>query len=155
MAIADILRGCPLFHELEDREIDRITRNCRVYSCCPGELFLPENTPLSGFYIVLEGEFSTHGTGSPAGDNSKSRHLLPGDPFGESYLLGETNSPSSRRAERDSVLLELDHPSIFELYKSEPALFGLLMLNLSRILARKIGRLQTASSPFRSDKSAG
>jgi len=146
MAIADILRGCPLFFELEDREIEAITRQCRVHSCRPGQTILEQGQELQALYIVLEGEFSAERHDYPPGA-PPIRVLLAGDPFGEGYLVGDLSTPESLIATTESVLLEIQYQEIFRLYRKEPALFGLLMLNLSRLLARRLAALELRGAP--------
>jgi len=148
MAIADILRGCPLFFELEDREIEAITRHCRVFACLSGQRVLEQGHELQALYIVLEGEFSAERQDYPPGA-PPLRVLLAGDPFGETYLVGELRTPESLIAKSESVLLEIQYQEIFALHRKEPALFGLLMLNLSRLLARRLATLELRGSPLK------
>ncbi len=146
MAIADILRGCPLFFELEDREIEAITRQCRVFSCRPGQRILEQDQALEALYIVLEGEFTAERQDYPPGA-PPSRTLLAGDPFGEGYLVGEVRSSESLSSTSESVLLEVRYQEIFALHHREPTLFGILMLNLSRVLARRLSAIELRQPP--------
>jgi CRP/FNR family cyclic AMP-dependent transcriptional regulator len=132
MAVADLLRGCPLFFELYDHEVERLTRFCRVHSRKPGELILMRGQPLHALYIILQGRARAQtGQGMPW-------VLGVGDPFGEAYLADDKACPADLFAETDCALLELEYSGIYALFKSEPRVFGLIMLNLSRLLAKRL-----------------
>ena len=147
MAVADLLRGCPLFFELYDHELERITRFCRVHSRKPGELILAQGQPLRALYIVLQGRARAEWKKSTGIVQALS--LGVGDPFGESYLADERACSADVIAETDCALLEIEFSGIYALFKKDPRVFGLLMLNLSRLLAKRLNQQEDESASVR------
>ena len=138
MAVADLLRGCPLFFELYDHEVERVTRFCRVHSRRPGEVILARGQPLHALYVVLQGRACAEWN---KGQSSGEKLVLNvGDPFGESYLADEKACSADVIAETDCALLEIEFSGIYALFQKEPRVFGLLMLNLSRLLAKRLNQ---------------
>jgi len=131
MAIADVLRACPLFYELFDREIERITHKCRVLSGTQGDILLRKGSTLDALYVILEGRLT-------ADHIDYQVPLTTGDPFGESYLVDERISPAHLIARSDCAILKIQFEDVYSLFEQEPRIFGLLMLNLSRLLARRL-----------------
>lgn len=68
----------------------------------------------------------------------RKRSFNVGDCFGEAALLSMINNTASFIAAEESELLMLSRRALSELYRSNPALFGLLIMNMARELARKL-----------------
>jgi len=136
MAIPDLLRGCPLFFELYDTEIERITRYCAVTSYEPGGQIVAEGQEGDEIFVILEG--SAHIEKMTAQGPLRIHTLRKGDPFGELVLVDERKRSANIVAAEDCSVLELHYSQIFNLYEQEPRIFGLIMLNLSRLLARRL-----------------
>ena len=134
MSVADLLRGCPLFFELYDYEVERVTRFCRVHSRKSGEWILTQGQPLQSLYIVLQGRACARFK------SGEERALGVGDPLGEAYLADEKACSVDVIAETDCALLEIEFTGIYALFKKDPRVFGLLMLNLSRLLAKRLNQ---------------
>ena len=64
--------------------------------------------------------------------------LEKGDVFGEMVLLDDKIRSADIKIEKSSDILEMKYHQIFELFKKEPRIFGLLLLNMSRMLAKRL-----------------
>jgi CRP/FNR family cyclic AMP-dependent transcriptional regulator len=136
MAIPDLLRGCPLFFELYDSEIERITRFCAVTSHEPGGAIVREGQEGDEIFVILEG--SAYIEKQTQQGPLRIHTLRKGDPFGELVLVDERKRSADIVAAENCSVLEMHYSQIFSLYEEEPRIFGLIMLNLSRLLARRM-----------------
>jgi len=136
MAIPDLLRGCPLFFELFDTEIERITRYCSVSTHEPGGAIVSEGQEGDEIFVILEG--SAHIEKLTQKGPLRLHTLRKGDPFGELVLVDERKRSADIVAAENCSVLEMHYSQIFSLYEEEPRIFGLIMLNLSRLLARRM-----------------
>jgi len=136
MAISDLLKGCPLFFELYDGEIEKIVNKCNVYTFEKGDLIIEDGEEANVLYIMLEGAAIIQKRTS-----KKKINIAPlnqGDVFGEMILLDEKIRSADVVAEKKSHVLEIHYDHIFNLFKKEPGIFGLMILNLSRLLSKRV-----------------
>jgi len=136
MAISDLLKGCPLFFELYEKEIEKIVKTCNVFSFQQGDYIIKDGEEANVLYIMLEG-------GADIQKKMKRKivtiaPLTQGDVFGEMILLDEKIRSADVVATRNTHVLELHYDNIFNLFKKEPRIFGLMLLNLSRLLSRRV-----------------
>ena len=136
MAIPDLLRGCPLFFELFDPEIERITRYCSVSTHEAGGAIVSEGQEGDEIFVILEG--SAYIEKLTQQGPLRLHTLRKGDPFGELVLVDERKRSANIVAAESCSVLEMHYSQIFSLYQEEPRIFGLIMLNLSRLLARRM-----------------
>jgi len=136
MAIPDLLRGCPLFFEMYDKEIEKLVRNCSVLSFEKGDTIVRDGEEGHQIFVLLEGEALVQK--KTAKGLIKIQPLKQGDVFGEMVLVDEKMRSADIVAQVYSYVLEIDYSEIFALFKKEPRIFGLLILNLSRLIARKL-----------------
>ena len=136
MAVADLLKGCPLFFDLFDDEISRIVGSERVMHFKPGEKIIECSKEGGEIYILLEGIAQLE---KQVGDSCKKEKFKQGEVFGLLVLLDRRDYGIDVVASTHCSVLELGHEKIMNLFKSNPRSFGLICLNISRILA---GRLQ-------------
>ena len=137
MAIADLLKGCPLFFDLFDEEISRIVGSQRVMHFKPGEKIIEKSKDGGEIYILLEGiaQMEKQVDKGPC----KTEKFKQGEVFGLLVLLDRRQYGIDVVASTHCSVLELGHEKIMDLFKTHPRSFGLICLNISRILA---GRLQ-------------
>jgi CRP/FNR family transcriptional regulator, cyclic AMP receptor protein len=140
MAMPDFLRACPLFHELFDKEIEKIAKRATVHTFEEGDSIIKDGEEGDEIFVLLQGGAMVQKE-APNGI-IKIQPLNPGDVFGELVLLDIRTRSADIVATTESHILELKYGDIFELYKKEPKIFGLLILNLARLLA---SRLRNAS----------
>ena len=147
MAIPDLLRGCPLFFELYDAEIERITRFCSVTTFEAGTPIVTEGQEGDEIFVILEG--SAHIEKRTQAGPLRVHTLRKGDPFGELVLVDERKRSADIVAAEFCSVLEMHYSQIFGLYQEEPRIFGLIMLNLSRLLARRMRETNLALQGLR------
>ncbi len=138
MAISDLLKSCPLFSELFDKEIEQVVLVCSVFSYGTGTQILTAGQQGGCLFVVLEGDLSETFRDAK-GIVMAPTKLRQGAVFGElGFLLdGKINFGDVVSLTKVSIL-EIHEDAVFKLFEKNPRLFGLLMLNLSRCLARRL-----------------
>lgn len=136
MAIPDHLRGCPLFFELYDEEIEKIVKHCTVYTFETGDTIVKDGQDGNEIFVMLDGAASVRKT--TARGVLVVQQLKTGDVFGEMVLVDEKKRSADIVAEAKCYVLEIKYDEVFRLFKSEPQIFGLMILNLSRLLAKRL-----------------
>jgi CRP/FNR family transcriptional regulator, cyclic AMP receptor protein len=136
MAIPDLLKGCPLFYELYDKEIEKIVQYCNVISFEPQEVVVTDGKEGNEIYIVLDGSVKVQK--KLEHETLTIQNLGPGDVFGEMVLVSEKTRSADIIANTQCSVLEIGYNDIFNIFKKEPAIFGLIILNLSRLLAKRL-----------------
>lgn len=136
MAIPDLLRGCPLFYELFDEEVEKIVKYCTVYTFEAGQSIVQDGQSGNEIFVVLDGTVTVQKE-TPQGTIT-IQQLKQGDVFGEMVLVDEKVRSADIIAATVSYILEIKYENIFSLFKKEPKVFGLMILNLSRLLAKRL-----------------
>lgn len=136
MAIPDLLRGCPLFYELYDEEMERLVKYCNVFTFEPGTTIIKDGSEGQEILILLSGTAWVEKATSAG--IVRVTTINQGDVFGELVLVDERVRSADVVAETACYVLEIKYESIFELFKKEPKIFGLIMLNVSRLLAKRL-----------------
>ena len=136
MGVPDLLRGCPLFYELYDKEIEKVVNRCEVFELTEGEFVIKDGEEGDQIFVVLDGTLMVQ-KDTPGG-LIEIQPLKSGDVFGEMVLVGEKIRSADVVAKEKSHLIEISYENIFKLYKSEPKIFGLMILNLSRLLSNRL-----------------
>ena len=140
MSIVNIIKSSPLFFELFDEEVDSIIEDCEVLNLEAGDYIFKEGEEGNEIYLILTGAAAVK-----KGDVTLVE-LRKGDLFGEMVLLDERTRTADITAETYTDVLVLSYEVIFGVYKKNPKVFSLLMLNLSRLLAK---RLKDSSNEIR------
>lgn len=132
MSIINIIKSSPLFYELFDKEVDAIIENCQVMSLEKGQKVFSENDEGDEIFIILTGACAVQKSGLNLVELGK------GDLFGEMVLLDERRRTADVVATTYTDILVLSYGNIFDLYKKNPRIFSILILNLSRLLAKRL-----------------
>jgi CRP-like cAMP-binding protein len=141
MAIPDLLKDCTLFLELYDREIEKIVKDCHVYTFERGQTIVAAGHEGKEIYVILDGSVEIQKR-DDSGSVERLQVLKKGDVLGEASLLEERVYRSDVVARTTASLLEIPYEAFFSRFKTEPRVFAIVMLNLSRMMAR---RLRSAS----------
>ena len=136
MAIPDHLRGCPLFFELYDEEIEKIVKFCTVYTFEAGDPIVKDGQDGNEIFVMLEGTASVRKT--TAKGSLLIQSLKNGDVFGEMVLVDEKKRSADIIADSHAYVLEIKYDDVFRLFKSESQIFSIMILNLSRLLAKRL-----------------
>lgn len=136
MSVFDLLKGCPLFYELYAKEIAKIAERCAVLTFHDQKPIIEDGEEGNEIYVILEGEAKVL---KKIGDEIKEiAHLHKGDVFGEMVLIDEKMRSADVVSHGTSNILEIPYKEVFVLFKKEPRIFGLLVLNLSRLIATRL-----------------
>ena len=132
MSIINIIKSSPLFFELFDEEIDEIIQECNVLSIEAGESIIKEGDEGDEIFLILNG-----GADVMKGDICLA-HLKKGDLFGEMVLLDERTRSADIVSNTYTDVLILSYDVIFGYFQKKPKIFSILILNLCRLLAKRL-----------------
>ncbi len=108
-----LLRGMPIFDELESHELDWLAVNLEQENLGAGEILFKQGDPGNAFYIVEAGELViTHEINGATVELSRSR---AGEYVGEIALLQNRPRSATVRAVADTMLLKLDGEDFLDL----------------------------------------
>lgn len=134
--VPEILAACPLFYEIYDKEIEKVIKYCKIYELKPEDTIVSDGDESREIYVVLDGCASIQK--STKDGVIKIGTLQGGDVFGEISFLGETKRQADVVAATDCMVLEISDDAIFKLYDKEPKVFGLLFVNISRLVTSRL-----------------
>lgn len=132
-----MLDGCPLFYELYDKEIQRVVQDAQVITFEDNDVIVKEGDEGEEIFILLEGEVDV----TKLIDGGVVKHLvtLPkGSVFGEMVLIDEKVRAASIISRGLTHVLEVKFNRLLALYNSEPKIFGVILLNLARMVAQRL-----------------
>jgi CRP-like cAMP-binding protein len=132
MSIINIIKSSPLFFELFDEEIDAIIEDCEVMNLEAGDYIFKEGDEGNEIYLILSGAAVVKKGETTLAELKKS------DLFGEMVLLDERTRTADIIASTYTDVLVLGYDAIFGIFKKNPKIFSLLMLNLCRLLAKRL-----------------
>jgi len=132
-----ILDGCPLFYELYDKEIVKVVKNADVFTFQDKAVILEDGSEGEEIYVVLEGEVDVIKKGED-GKSNKLITLSKGAVFGEMVLIDEKVRAATVVSKGMSFILEIKFQKILNLYNNEPKIFGVIMLNVARLITKRL-----------------
>lgn len=136
MAIKDLLKGCPLFFELYDDEIEKVVRNQKVIHFEKDEKIIREGQRANQIFILLEGIAELEKQAQ--GGRIRIERIKQGEVFGLLMLLDEKPYTIDVITRTKCAVLEIQHESIMGLFNKNPRIFAVMTLNICRILARRL-----------------
>ena len=142
MVSIDQIKRCFLFFELQDDEIELAVQNCFVESFADGEVIFKENDIGRDFYVILSGKVRL--TKNMKGREIEIVTMNKGEALGETVLTNESKRMTNIIASGNVDLLVIDQDTIFSLYEKSPKIFGIVMLNLSRMLTTRLQKSNLA-----------
>jgi CRP-like cAMP-binding protein len=126
---------------LSDEAIRFLFRKGRVRSLTDGEALFRSGDPGNSFFVVLQGQFDY--VRNADGGDVLIRSALFGEELGYVAMIGLLDRVGVGRAHGPAVALEVSSDLFFQFHLDFPFDFGVLMLNLSRELARTIRKVTT------------
>lgn len=122
-----------MFHDLLDREVESIVIDCTVKEFEQSELVLKKGNRTNCLTIVIDGEVELQ---RASGQGVK---LGPGTLFGELILLNEDLIAADVKASSKKVhIVEIPYEKIYKYYAENLRIYGILMANLAKMLARRL-----------------
>lgn len=135
----DYLRQCSSFGALSDNGIRYLFEGGRAFHLEAGEMLFRPNNPGNRFYIILKGSFRFYK--HHHGKRMYIRDHICGEELGFVAMIALHDRRGSAEAAEESIVLEISTLLFYELQKSLPTDFGVLLLNLARGMARRIREL--------------
>lgn len=132
----DYLKNAAIFGALSDETITYLMRNGRLHVLRKGETLIETGKPSGSFFIVLKGSLSYSQT-----LNNHSEHIYDfhfGEVIGFVSMIALTPWPGTTIASSDSHVLEVTSDLFYTMHFEKPIDFGVLLINLSRELARRV-----------------
>ena len=106
-----------------------------------GDDILREGEPNGRIHFILEGAVEV------TKRDKRIVQLAEGDTFGEVEVLDVQPTVATIRAVKATRLVYLSNHSMHEIYKENPKVFAMLIMNLARELARRLRRMDELSYP--------
>ena len=120
------------FDGLAEEEAQRCLGKSNIITCAAGDRILKKGGVARNMFVVLDGNFEVRD-----GD-TLVRILSPGDVFGEMAFLLEQPRAADVYAATDGRILSLSEGTLRKLVASDPDVAAPLLLNLSKMLCRRI-----------------
>ncbi|MCP4282837.1 MAG: Crp/Fnr family transcriptional regulator [Gammaproteobacteria bacterium] len=135
----DYLKGCSTFGALSDEGIEYLLEQGRLFQLDEGDWLFKLDDPGDRFYIILKGSFRFFK--HHHGKRTYIRDHVFGEELGFIAMIALHNRRGSAQAAEECIVLEISTLLFNELHIARPTDFGLLLLNLSRGMARRIREL--------------
>ncbi|MFT0851220.1 Crp/Fnr family transcriptional regulator [Achromobacter sp. F4_2707] len=131
--IRNLLMRVPLFDQLDEQEIAKITAGTTEHHVRRGEAVFHRGEPCNGFHIMVYGQVKLVAV-SPAGAEKVMRLLGPGESFGEALMFLGQPYILSAVALADSMLLTVDKSVLLDELDTHPMLARKMLAGLSKRL---------------------
>jgi CRP-like cAMP-binding protein len=125
MPSADLLRGVPLFEDLDADDLARVAAALHERTFAAGETIVAAGEPGDGFFLVESGEANVVVDGHVQGT------LAPGDHFGEIALLMGAERTATVVARTDVRCLGLTPADFRELVEGSPTIAWKLLESMT------------------------
>jgi len=135
----DRFKECSTFGALTDNAIRFLLTQGELLSLENGEPLFATGGPAEGFYVVLKGQIDT--IRRQGQEDIPIQAFNVGEQIGYVSMIGLFPRLGAARANGETELLCISSELFYQLHLQFPFDFGVLLLNLSREMARTIGKL--------------
>ena len=136
MSVAELVKGCPLFHEIYDNEVEEILQSCVVACYEKGDHIIKQGDTSTDICILLAG------TAEIFVSKDGNQHLITdigsGDLFGELVLINETERTADIIAKDKCDVLIISYEDFYSFYNKRPKVFALMVLNVTRLITKRL-----------------
>ena len=135
----DYFKKCSTFGALSDQAIGFLCKGGRIVSLDDGEALFHAGETADGFYVLLRGQLDCY----REVDSEQVPILIVGvgEQIGYVSMIGLFERLGDGKAHGPTVLLHIGSDLFYQLHLEYPFDFGILMLNLSREMARAFRRV--------------
>ena len=138
---ASAIYDVPFFDGLEEKEAKRITSRGYLFDVAPGDRVIRQGQIARTVFVVLSGSLEL------CNEDGLCTEAHPGDVVGEPAFLLHTQRIADVYAGPDGArVLSLDEDRLQRLINKPSALAAMLLLNLSKALARKMAAMRKLST---------
>lgn len=135
-AIANLVKGCPLFHEIYDGEVESIISDCLVASYEPGDTIMKQGDDGTDICVILSGEADIEV------EKDGTSHFIAtigkGDIFGEMVLINETKRTANIICREKCDVLVMSFDNFYKFFTKNPSVFALMVLNVTRLITKRL-----------------
>ena len=136
---AQIVKGCPLFAELYDEEVEEVIEACMVETHNKGDIITKQGSESSNLGIVLYGQCKIILEDEDTGETKELGTLNKNDIFGEMVLINELKRSASIVASSAEVnVLNISRDDFYRFYQENPKIFGLMTINITRLVIKRL-----------------
>ncbi len=140
--MVSLVKGCSLFYEIYDTEIENIVKHCLVASYEPDDLIIKQGDVSTDICIMLSGvaDISVF-------DGNENHHITTiksGDIFGELVLINETERTANIICKKSADVLIIKYEDFYSFYHKNPKVFSLLVLNITRLVTKRLKNMNLA-----------
>lgn len=136
MSAAQLVAGCPLFHEIYDDEVEEIIQDCMVASYQDGDHIITQGDSNTDICVLLQGHAKV--TVTKEGKDQEITTLGKGDLFGELVLINETQRTANIIAVDQCDVLIMTYENFFSYFHKKPKVFALMVLNVTRLVTKRL-----------------
>jgi CRP-like cAMP-binding protein len=127
-APVDLLRRVPLFHELSDRDLERLAESFKERRFSAGDTIAEEGKSGVGFFVIGEGNVSYTVGDEPTGRGG------PGNYFGEVALIDDGARSASVKADTDVIAYGLTPWEFRPLVEENASIAWVLLKAMAKLL---------------------
>jgi CRP-like cAMP-binding protein len=146
MSLAKLIGSSPLFHGLDQAQLEKIAALASARFAPRGTLLFGEVDTLSSLYLLKEGSVKlTMGVrlwGGHATLRSIVSLITPGEVFGWSALIEPYVATLSAESEEDSTVVAVDAAGLLELMNQDHDAGFCIMKGLAHLVANRLRRIQ-------------
>ncbi len=142
MSMVSLVKGCSLFHEIYDNEIEEVIKHCVVATYENDDYIIKQGDESTDICILLSGEADI--VFSDGDKQSYIATLKQGDIFGELVLINETKRTANIICKKPCDVLIIKYEDFYSFYNKNPKIFSLLVLNITRLVTKRLKMMNAA-----------
>ncbi len=135
--LIEILKRIELFRDLNDRELELITKQSEILKLKKSEMLYEQNFPRLFLYIIIEGKIELFKS-LPFGGETRIAIFNRYDFLSEGAMLDEYPHSTSARAIKDSEIIAIHRNKFNELVKSDSQAYVKVLSRISRVISRRM-----------------
>lgn len=133
----EVLRQCPLFHNLTRREMKRLSSLIYERTYREGEYLFEKGQPGTAMFIIKSGLVKIIVKG-PDSEEKVLADILPEDFVGELALLDDSPRSASARAVEKTEALAFFREDLMELLDTYPVIASKIAMSLATIIGQRL-----------------
>lgn len=134
----EIAKDIKIFHGLTQEQLDELQPYLEAISFPRGTWIVEEGQTADGMYIICEGTVQVWKSANKKKQGVCLGELGEGDCFGEMSLIDCQTRSANVVTTTDIHALRLPYQAMAEIYEQDPEFYGLLLLNISREVSRRL-----------------
>jgi len=144
MDIEAVLKRCPLFSDLEDREIAEIQAISASKRYPKGTLIFSEDEQALGFFVLISGKVKVYKL-SPEGKEQILHIISPGETFAEAALFAGSTYPAFAESLAETRALYFSKEGFLNLIRRNPQISLNMIAGLSHWLRKFVSLVEELS----------